>query len=50
MFIIVKSGLERIEFFGMKRIIIYLVYNGVFIIESECEVLYFLEKVLDFGY
>ena len=50
MLITVKSGLERIEFLGMKRIITHLVHNGVPIIESEREVPYFLEKVLDSGH
>ena len=50
MLITVKSGLERIEFLGMKRIVTHLVHNGVPIKESEREVPYFLEKVLDSGH
>ena len=50
MLITVKSGLERIEFLGMKRIVTHLVHNGVPIKESEREVSYFLEKVLDSGH
>ena len=50
MLITVKSGLERIEFLGMKRIVTHLVHNGVPIKESEREVSYFVEKVLDSGH
>ena len=50
MLITVKSGLERIEFLGMKRIVTHLVHNGRPIKESEREVSYFLEKVLDSGH
>ena len=46
----VKDGLKRIEFLGMTRILTHLVHNGMPIKESEREVSYFLEKVLDSGH
>lgn len=45
----VKDSLKRIEFLGMPRIVTHLVHDGIPIQDSEREVPYFLEKILDAG-